>query len=232
MKRYIRRYLHPTQVVILSFALVILIGTALLSLPFATRTGERMPLVDAFFTATSATCVTGLVVVDTGTAFSTFGQLVILTCIQIGGLGLMTLTTVFVVLVGRRVAIMDRIAVQESFHHTPTGNIRTLVKYIVVATLSIEAAGAAVLMLHWTMQGRFGSFGETAYSAVFHSISAFCNAGFSLQGDSLVGYRNDPLTIIVMSILITIGGLGFLVGLDIKEYVQQRYLEPLWSGRV
>jgi trk system potassium uptake protein TrkH len=96
-----------------------------------------MPLADAFFTATSATYVAGLVVVDTGTAFSTFGQLVILACIQVGGLSLMTLTTVFVVLVGRRVAI----AVQGSFHHPPTGNIRTLVKYVVVATLSVEAAG-------------------------------------------------------------------------------------------
>src|SRR5919106_1214130 len=232
MKRYIRRYLHPTQIVILSFALVILIGTALLSLPFASRSGERMPLLDAFFTATSATCVTGLVVVDTGTTFSLFGQLVILACIQVGGLGLMTLTTVFVVLAGRRVAIADRIAVQESFHHTPTGNIRTLVKYIIVATLSIEAAGAAVLMLHWTAQGRFGSFGETAYSAIFHSVSAFCNAGFSLHADSLVGYQNDSLTVILMSVLIIIGGLGFLVSLDIKGYVQQRYFEPLWSSQV
>jgi trk system potassium uptake protein TrkH len=191
MKRYIRRYLHPMQVVILSFALVILIGTALLSLPFATRSGERMPLLDAFFTATSATCVTGLVVVDTGTTFSTFGQLVILACIQVGGLGLMTLTTVFVVLAGRRVAIADRIAVQESFHHTPTGNIRTLVKYIIIATFAVEATGAALLTFHWTTQGRFGSFGETVYSAVFHSVSAFCNAGFSLHADSLVGYQND-----------------------------------------
>src|SRR5918996_3320672 len=150
MKRYIRRYLHPMQVVILSFAFVIVIGTALLSLPFATRSGERMPLLDAFFTATSATCVTGLIVVDTGTTFSTFGQLVILVCIQVGGLGLMTLTTVFVVVAGRRVAIADRIAVQESFHHSPTGNIRTLVKYIIIATFAIEATGATVLTLHWT----------------------------------------------------------------------------------
>jgi len=229
MKRHIHRLLHPTQIVILSFALTILIGTALLSLPFATRTGERMPLVDAFFTATSATCVTGLSVVDTGTTFSTFGQLVILACIQIGGLGLMTFTTVFVVALGRRVAIADRVAVQESFSHTPTGQVGKLIKYIFVATFTVEAAGAALLAIHWERAGRFDTLGETVYSAIFHSVSAFCNAGFSLHADSLVGYHDDPYVLAVMSLLIIIGGLGFLVGLDVKEYVQYRFFRHLWS---
>lgn len=232
IKRFIRRYLHPAQLVVLSFAFVILVSTALLSLPIATSTGQRLSFVDALFTATSATCVTGLVVVDTGTAFSTFGQLVILACIQIGGLGLMSFTTIFLVVVGRRLAIADRIAIQESFHHTPTGKIATLVKYIVVATFTIEAAGALLLTLRWLQQGRYGSVGETVYHAVFHSVSAFCNAGFALHADSLTRFQDDPVVVLIMSTLIIVGGLGFLVGLDLKEYVQQALFRRFWSGRV
>ena len=232
MRRFIRRHLHPAQIVVLSFATVILIGTALLSLPIATRSGQRLPLIDAFFTSASATCVTGLVVVDTGTVFSTFGQVVILCCVQIGGLGLMTFTTVFLVAVGRRLAIADRIAIQESFHHTPTGSIGTLIMYIVFATFIIEAVGALLLTVHWLRAGRFETVAETVYHAVFHAVSAFCNAGFALYADSLIGFQNDPFVIFVFSSLIMIGGLGFLVGLDLKEYLEQTFFARFWSGRV
>ncbi len=191
-----------------------------------------MSVVDALFTATSATCVTGLVVVDTGTFFSTFGQLVILGCIQVGGLGLMTFTTVFLVVVGRRLAIADRIAIQESFHHTPTGKIRILVKYIVIATFLIEALGASILTIRWSQQGRYETLGETIYSAVFHSVSAFCNAGFALQADSLTAFEDDPVVLLVMSTLIVVGGLGFLVVLDMKEYAQQTLFHRFWPSRV
>ncbi len=218
MKIPIRRKLDPTQIVIVSFAFVISFGTVLLSLPFATASGERMPLVDAFFTAVSATCVTGLIVVDTGTYFSTFGQLVILFCIQIGGLGLMAFTTIFVVALGHRIAIADRLAIQQSFHHSPMSNIKRLVKYIVVVTLIIEAAGALILTVHWTIGQRYATFGETVYSAIYHSISAFCNAGFSLNADSLVGHSSDPITVMTMSLLIIVGGVGFLVAFDVKKY--------------
>ena len=218
MKLPIRRKLDPTQIVIVSFALVISLGTILLSLPFATASGERIPLVDAFFTAVSATCVTGLIVVDTGTYFSTFGQVVILLCIQVGGLGLMAFTTIFVVALGNRIAIADRLAIQQSFHHSPMANIKRLVKYIVVVTLLVEAIGAAVLTVHWTIQQRFATFGETAYSAIFHSISSFCNAGFSLNADSMVSYNTDGVTVITISVLIIVGGIGFLVAFDVKEY--------------
>lgn len=230
----VRRHLHPAQLVVLSFLVVILLATALLSLPFATRSGQRMPLVDALFTATSATCVTGLIVVDTGTFFSIFGQLVILACIQIGGLGLMVFTTVFLMATGRRLAITNRVALQESFHHAPTAKIGTLIKYIVVASFSIEAFGALLLTLRWWE--RFESAGETVYHAVFHAISAFCNAGFALQADSLITFQNDPVVIIIMSSLIVIGGLGFFVGLDVKEYVaavfKSRSLRNRASGPV
>jgi trk system potassium uptake protein TrkH len=218
---FIRRRFHPAQLVVFSFALVIFIGTALLSLPFATSSGKRMPLIDALFTATSATCVTGLVVVDTGAFFSTFGQLVILGCIQIGGLSLVTFTTVFLVTTGRRLAIADRIAIQESFHHTPTGKLPTLIKYIVIATFTIEAAGALIMTLRWLQEGRYATVGETIYYAVFHSVSAFCNAGFALYADSLTRFQGDPVVVLTIGSLIVIGGLGFIVGLDVKEYVRQ-----------
>jgi trk system potassium uptake protein len=223
---------HPAQILVLSFALVIAIGTVLLASPFAVRSGPSLRLVDAFFTATSATCVTGLGVVDTGTRFSLFGQIVILCCIQIGGLGLMTFTTVFLVATGRRLAIADRIVIQESFHHSPTGKLGPLIRYIFVSTLITEAVGAALLMARWWITGANASVGEAAYSAIFHSISAFCNAGFSLYPDSLIRFQNDPYVLIVLSGLILAGGLGFLVGLDLKEYLQQSLFQARWSARV
>jgi trk system potassium uptake protein TrkH len=214
----------------LSFLLVIGAGTVLLHLP-AASTGARLSLIDAFFTAASATCVTGLVLVDTGTALSRFGQLVVLACIQIGGLGLMTLTTVFVVLMGRRIAIADRIAVQESYYQRPSGKLRTLIFYIVSATMITEAAGAVLLFAAWTHSGRFAWWGERAYHAIFHSVSAFCNAGFALYSDSLMGFQDDWLTQVIFAALIVSGGIGFLVGLDIKEYVEQRWFQRFWTRR-
>lgn len=232
MKNILIRYLQPGQIVALSFAAVIAAGTLLLSTPAATKTGERMPFIDALFTATSATCVTGLVVVDTGSYFSTFGQLVILACIQIGGLGLMSFTTVYTVLAGRRLAIADRIAIQESFHHTPTGRPRVLVVYMMVATAVIELLGAALLAARWLWIGKFPTVGETLYQALFHSISAFCNAGFALFADNAIGFQQDPYVLFVFMGLITLGGIGFLVGLDIKEYIQHRFFSHRWSRRV
>lgn len=221
MQGPISRYFHPTQIIAFSFATVITLGTVLLSLPIATRSGIPLPITDALFTATSATCVTGLVVVDTGSTFSTFGQIVILACIQIGGLGLMTFTSIFMVAFGRRISIMGRVAIQESFHHSTTRQIVVLIRYIVIATLIIEAVAAVLLTIYWSMQGRFATFGETLYQAIFHSISAFCNAGFSLFADNFLSFSNDYFVQIVATTLIIVGGLGFLVGLDVKEYLRQ-----------
>ncbi|HET9529617.1 MAG TPA: TrkH family potassium uptake protein [Blastocatellia bacterium] len=228
----IRHRLHPSQLVVLSFALVILIGSVLLYLPVSTAPGSRIRYVDALFTAVSATCVTGLVVVDTGTVFSVFGQLVILGCIQIGGLGLMTFTTVFMASFGYRLAITDRIAIQESFHHTPMGKLGTLIKYIVIATLITEAIGALLLAVYWIVVERFESVGQTVYHAIFHSVSAFCNAGFSLYPDNMMGFQGDAVVQLITAALIIAGGLGFLVGLDIKEYLQQRLFHRYWSRAV
>jgi trk system potassium uptake protein TrkH len=207
-------------------------GTGLLALPIASRTGEPLSLIDALFTATSAICVTGLSAFDIANRFSTFGQVVLILCAQIGGLGLMTLTTVFLVATGRRLAIADRIAIQESFHHSPTGKVRVLIRYIVISTLVTELVGAACLTVWWLANGVYADAGEAIYAAVFHSISAFCNAGFSLNPDSLARFQSDPVTVGITSLLIIAGGLGFLVGLDLKEYFQQKFLMRAWSDKV
>lgn len=222
----------PAQVVTVGFAMVIAVATALLSLPAASADGKTTALIDAFFTAASATCVTGLSVVDTGSHFSRFGQVVILCCIQLGGLGLMVFTTVFLVATGRRLAITHRIVIQDSFHHSPTGKLSNLVLYITVATFATEAAGTVLLGARWLQNGEFRDVGDALYAAVFHSVSAFCNAGFSLYPQNLVHFRQDPFVLIVLGLLIIAGGLGFLVGLDIKEYLQQRFAERTWSPRV
>jgi trk system potassium uptake protein TrkH len=160
------------------------------------------------------------------------GQLVILSCIQIGGLGLMTFTTVFLVATGRRLAVADRVAIQESFYHSPTGKVGPLIRYIVLATLFIEGVGAVILACWWLYIGRYATAAEAVYSGVFHAISAFCNAGFALFPDSVIGVRSDPVVIAVLSGLIIAGGLGFLVSLDLKEYLQQRFFEHRWSASV
>ncbi len=217
--RGVLRRLRATELLILSFAAVIAAGTLLLSLPYATRTHVPLHTVDAFFTAVSATCVTGLVVFDVGSRLSLFGQLVVLSCIQVGGLGLMTLTTVFGVLLGHRLGVTDRAAIESSFHHSPGAPMSSLVRHVVVSTLLIEGAGAALLSFHWLAARRFPSVAETVYQAVFHAISAFCNGGFSLFAANLAGFQQDWVVLLVISTLIVLGGLGFLVGLDLRMFV-------------
>ncbi|MEB2360680.1 MAG: Trk family potassium uptake protein [Bryobacteraceae bacterium] len=223
-RRVTSRRIHPARIIAGGFAGVIAMGTALLSLPAATANGTSIPLIDAMFTAVSATCVTGLTVVDTGTVFSRFGQAVILACIQIGGLGLMTMTTVFLVAFGRRLAIVDRIAMQDSFHHTRNPQLGALIKYIVAATFATEGLGAAILSIYWIATGRFESPWTAVYHAVFHAVSAFCNAGFALYRDNLTGFQSDPVVLMVISGLIITGGLGFLVGLDVTTCLRRSSL--------
>jgi trk system potassium uptake protein TrkH len=214
------RLLHPAQIVAFSYAAVIAAGTLLLSLPAASATGEPLPFLDALFTATSATCVTGLTVADTGTAFSRFGQTVILLCFQVGALGLMAFTTIFLVMLDQRLGIADRLAVEESLYGGRKVDVATTLKYIVAGTLAAEFAGAAILAGYWMRSGRFESAGETVYQAVFHAVSAFCNAGFGLFADSLIRFQDDGLVVAVITGLIVVGGIGFLVLLDVKQYAQ------------
>jgi trk system potassium uptake protein TrkH len=199
---------------VLSYVGAILVGTLLLSAPISWREGVEVKPVDALFTATSAVCVTGLIVKDTGFDFSSFGQGVILLLIQIGGLGLMTFSTFFVYLMGRRVGLRERVIVRDSFGDLLGDDPRTFVTNILKMTLCIEATGA--ILLYWRFSREFDT-DRAAFLAVFHSISAFCNAGFSLFSTSFMKYRSDIWVVGVIVALIVVGGLGFLVLADIAR---------------
>lgn len=199
----------PTQVLVLGFLTLISIGTILLSLPYATY-GKNISLLDAFFTATSATCVTGLVVVDTGTYFTLFGQIVILVLIEIGGLGFMTYATMFAILLGRKITLKERILLQEALNQRSLEGIVKLTKSVIKFTFFIQASGALLLSIRWA--GEMG-WSKAIYYGVFHSISAFNNAGFDIFGhfNSLTGSLNDWYVNAIIMILIVFGGLGFIV---------------------
>ena len=206
---------HPAQTFILSFLIVILIGSAMLMLPKAVTPGHTIKPLDALFTATSATCVTGLIVVDTGHYFSLLGQLVILTLIQIGGLGIMTISSFFALFFGRGMAIRERIMLQEMLNIDRLGAITRLLRGVIFITFSVESIGALILFLswnqpHWTIWHRI-------YHSVFHSVSAFCNAGFSLNSDSLMSYSANYAVVLTIALLIIIGGLGFVVMIDLTR---------------
>jgi trk system potassium uptake protein TrkH len=203
---------HPSRTIILSFLGAIFIGWILLSLPQAS-TKAPLSLVDSLFTATSATCVTGLIVVDTGSQFTKFGQVVILILIQLGGLGIMTFSSFFLIFLGGRLSIKHRMLIQESFSQFPSKDMFHLVRLVISFTLFIEFLGALALY------GRFVQMfppGQAAYHAIFHSVSAFCNAGFSLYETSFVAFQNDLLVNAVMTALIIIGGIGFFVLADLS----------------
>ncbi len=203
--------IQPAQLILLSFFLIILLGAFLLMLPQAS---VRQPLsfIDALFTSTSATCVTGLVVRDTGADFTRFGQWVILCLIQLGGLGIMTLSTFFVYLVAGRLSYTGREIVQDTFSQHPMAELGRLLRLVFLTTLSIEGAGAVLLGLKFSMTH---GWSEAFYMGVFHSVSAFCNAGFALFPDSFVAFRDDAFVNAVLSILIILGGLGFIVIFDL-----------------
>jgi trk system potassium uptake protein TrkH len=203
---------HPATLVLASFLLVITIGALLLNLPVCTKTGG-IQWVDALFTATSAVCVTGLVVVDTGACFTVPGQLVILALIQIGGLGVMTISVFLFRWIGRSISFRQRMVMQDLFAHTPREDIFSLVKSIVFLTLGAEAVGAVLLTIHWS---REFAFSKALYTAVFHSVSAFCNAGFALFPDSMTRYSDNLMLNLTICSLIVIGGIGFPVLYDLQ----------------
>lgn len=206
--------LSPMQVLVLSFLGLILIGSILLMLPISSRSGEMTNFVNALFTSTSAVCVTGLVVVDTGTYWSMFGKTIIMILIQIGGLGFMTMTTMVAILLGKKIGLKNRILMQEAFNHFSLSGIVRLTKYVVFFTLVIEAVGAILLSFRFIPM--FG-FLKGVYYSVFHSISAFCNAGFDIMGNGqgLTGFAQDNYVTLVISALLIIGGLGFAVLVDL-----------------
>ncbi len=209
-----RLELNPSQVILAGFAAIVLAGAVLLSLPIATADGTPNPFLTALFTATSATCVTGLVVVDTADYYSLFGQLVILVLIQLGGLGYMTVATLMAMIIGRRIGLRERVILQEAHNLYTVGGIVRFTRTVVVMTLAIEAAGALILALRLVPE--FG-VSRGLYFAIFHSISAFNNAGFDLMGGfrSLTRYVADPMLDLTLAGLIITGGLGFTVLTDL-----------------
>lgn len=207
---------NPPVTLMLSFALVILIGTILLMLPVASDQNRVTPVIDALFTATSATCVTGLVVVDTGAYFSLFGQLVILCLIQIGGLGIMTISTVFAIILGQRINLKLENVMYQVVGGSYNVNLFQLLKNILLVTLIIETAGAALLYLKFS---QYYLPPRAIYLSVFHAISAFCNAGFSPLQNNLVAYVDSLTVNLAITALIILGGLGFTVIIDLNRYL-------------
>ncbi|MET3504903.1 TrkH family potassium uptake protein [Halalkalibacter oceani] len=200
----------PPQTLAFSFVIFIGIGTILLKLPIATT--KPISWLDALFTATSAMTVTGLVVVDTGTAFTVFGQVVLMCLIQLGGLGLMTFAILIVMMLGKKIGLQQRILIQEAMNQTSLGGLIRLVKILFLFSIVLELAGVILLAIRWVPE--FG-WGTGLYQSVFHTISAFNNAGFSLWSDSLSAYVGDPLVNSVITGLFITGGIGFTVLADI-----------------
>lgn len=222
-----KRKLTNTQIIVLFFAVVIATGTLLLSLPIASKSREWTPLLDCAFTATSATCVTGLVVYDTFTHWSLFGQLVILSMIQIGGLGVMTIISTFSVFAKRKISLYERKLLMQSAGTIRSSGIIRLLKQIIGITLICEGAGAALLATRFCP--KLGIV-EGLYCSVFHAVSAFCNAGFDLMGrygefSSLTPFYNDITFNITICALIIAGGLGFIVWQDIitNKFTVKKY---------
>ena len=211
MKVKIKRRMSIWQSLAVGYFLIVLVGGFFLTLPISSADGAWTPFIDALFTATSATCVTGLTPVVPGVHWNAFGQVVILLLIQIGGLGFTTLVSILFMAIGRRsFGLYERTAMAQSVGESRLTGIKTLVKRILIGTLIFEFAGALLLMIRFIPD--FGGIG--VWYAFFHAISAFCNAGFDiigLQGQSLSDYARDPLVSLVICILIIIGGLGFCV---------------------
>jgi trk system potassium uptake protein TrkH len=206
--------LSPSRVLVLGFAGVIFAGSLLLSIPQATAAGKTTPYIDALFTATSAVCVTGLVVVETGRHWSILGQLVTIVLIQVGGLGIMTMSTLFALIIGKRISLRERLLIQEAAGLSRMAGVVRLVKAILQVTLVAEGAGALLLTARFA---RDMPLAKAAYFGVYHSVSAFCNAGFDLFGTSFMGYVGDWTVNLVVTSLIIVGGIGFTVIVELWE---------------
>ncbi|MDF2612908.1 MAG: potassium uptake protein TrkH family [Clostridia bacterium] len=217
----ISKILDPSQILVTGFLLVILIGTALLMLPISSNANQVTPFIDALFTTTSAVCVTGLAVVNTLAYWSPFGKTVILICIQIGGLGFMSLVSMIFIITGRRITLKNRLIMQEALNFDTTAGIVRFTKSIVVGTLLVELAGALLLAFVFVPEHGLGK--GIAYS-VFHAVSAFCNAGFDLVGgESLTPYVGNTIVNFTIMGLIILGGLGFSVWLDTIKVIKLKF---------
>ena len=210
--------LTPYQILVLGFAGLIVVGALLLMMPQASVTGQSLSFVDALFTSTSAVCVTGLIVVDTGTYFSVYGQLVLIFLIQAGGLGIMTMATLMALLMRRKIQLRERLIMQEALNQMTVSGVVRLTQYIIVITLLIEFIGGTILAARW-----YSDFGtQGIYFGYWHAVSSFCNAGFDLFGEfrSLTNYVDDITVNLTISSLIILGGIGFTVMFDMWNHRQ------------
>ncbi len=200
--------LSPAQFLVFGYFVVITIGTFLLMLPQASTTPGSIGFLTSLFTATSATCVTGLIVVNTSTAFTVFGQVVIMFLIQIGGLGIMTMSTLIALILGKKISLKERILIQEDLNQFKISGLLRLIQYVIALTLTIQGIGAIFLFIR--LRYDYSIF-RSIYFSIFHAVSAFNNAGFDLFGNSLEGYFGDPIINLTIIALIVLGGIGFAV---------------------
>ena len=211
--------LSTTQIILLSFLIVILLGSLLLSLPISTANGQSVPYIDALFTATTSTCVTGLVTLPTATVWSTFGHIVILILIQIGGLGVITIMSGFMLMINRKMGMSDRLLVQDAFNLNTLAGLTAFIKKILAGTFIVESIGALLYMTVFVPE--FGLKG--IWISVFNAVSAFCNAGIDIIGEnSLCDYATNPIVNAVTSSLIILGGIGYIVWWDVISVVKRR----------
>ncbi|PAE37268.1 TrkH family potassium uptake protein [Bacillus sp. 7884-1] len=205
--------LHPAQILVIGFGSLILLGTLLFMLPIATyEKGRGLSFIDALFEATSAVCVTGLAVVDTGTTFTLFGEIVLLCLIQIGGWGFMTTGIFMFIILGKKIGLKERLLLQDSLNVFSLAGVVNLVKRIILITFIVELIGAIALAIRWSFEMPLG---KAIYYGIFHSISAFNNAGFGLEPDNLSKWVGDPTVNIMVTLLFITGGIGFTVILDV-----------------
>ncbi|MGD0035488.1 TrkH family potassium uptake protein [Paenibacillus illinoisensis] len=218
---HIAKFLSPPLILVGGFLLIISIGTILLMLPISNRSGEHLAFIDALFTATSAACVTGLVVVDVGTTFNLFGQIVIMVLMQLGGLGFMTIATLFALVLGKRISLKDRLLLKEAINADSMEGIVRIIRKVLIFSFTIEGVAAVILALRWAAEMPLG---QAAYYGIFHSVSLFNNGGFDLFGNSFQHYTGDLLFNLTASVLVISGGLGFVVLNDLFEFHKRRRL--------
>lgn len=211
--------ISPYNLILLSFFIIILFGGTLLSLPVSTADGQGTRWIDGVFTAASAVCVTGLVVNDVSSVYSLYGKTLILVLIQIGGLGVITLSSLIVILISKKIGYGAKKVLQEDMNAESTFKIQDFVKKIAVTVFSIELAGAFFLFFEFIQKL---SFTEALYYAVFHSVSAFCNAGFTLYPDNLLSFQGSVIINLVIPFLIIAGGIGFAALIDIYRYISKK----------
>lgn len=215
IKRKIKDFkLNPPRVLALGFASLIFLGSILLNLPIATKTGQSIGYVNALFTSASAVCVTGLAVVNTGEFWSLFGQITIIILIQMGGLGFMTMATIGALLIGKKITLKERLIIKEQLNQETMSGLVKLTKYVILSTFAIETIGALLLSTRFIP---IYGWVKGTYFSIFHAISAFCNAGFDLTGDSIAPFVGDVTINMTIAALIILGGLGFTVYLDISR---------------